>query len=39
MPELHTYHLPNITALFCIGIDRLGATIVVSDTTELEGRR
>jgi len=38
MPEL-TYHLSNIMALFCIGIDRLGADIVVSDMTELEGRR
>ncbi len=33
------YHLPNIMALFCIGIDPLGADIVVSNMTELEGRR
>ncbi len=30
MSEPRTCHLPNITALLCI---------VVSDTTELEGRR
>ena len=39
MLELLTYHLPNITALFGIGIDRLGAAIVVSYMTELGGRR
>jgi hypothetical protein len=39
MPEAHTYHLPNITALFYVGIDGLGAGIVVSDMTELGGRR
>lgn len=39
MPEPLTCHLPNITALFCIGIDRLVAAIVVSDATELGGRR
>ena len=39
MPEPLTCHLPNITALFCIGIDRHGAAIVVSDMTKLGGRR
>ncbi len=39
MPEPLTCHLPNITALFCIGRDRLGAAIVVSNMTELGGRR
>jgi len=48
MPELYTYHLPNITALFSIGVGRFGlaealqhhgADIVVSNMTELEGRR
>jgi hypothetical protein len=40
--------LPNITALFCIGVERLGLAealqrhgthIVVRSITELEGRR
>ncbi len=48
MLEPRTCLLPNITALFCIGIERLGlaealqrhgADIVVSDRTELEDRR
>ncbi len=39
MPEPLTCHLPNITALLCIGIDRLSAAIVVSNMTELGGRR
>jgi hypothetical protein len=48
MPELRTCHLPNVTALFCIGFDRTGlakglqrhgAHIVVSDITELGGLR
>lgn len=48
MPELRTCHLPNITALFCIGLNRLGliktlqrqaAGIVVSDMTDMGGRR
>ena len=39
MPEPLTCHLANITALFCTGIDRPGADIVVSDVAELGGRR
>lgn len=39
MPEPRTSHLPNITALFCIAIECLGADIVAADMTELEGRR
>ena len=39
MPEPRTSHLPNITALFCIDIECLGADIVVSDRIELGGRR
>jgi hypothetical protein len=48
MPEPRTCHLPNITALFCIGVDLLGlvealqrhgANIVVSNMTELGGWR
>ena len=48
MPEPLTCYLPNITALFCIGVDRFGqaealqqhgADIVVSDMTELGGWR
>ena len=39
MPEPLTCHLANIAALFCTGMDRLGADIVVSDMAELEGRR
>ncbi len=48
MPEPRTCHLPNMTALFCIGVDHLGQTealqrhgaeIVVSAMTELGGRR
>ena len=44
MHEPRTYHLPNMTALFCIGVDRLGqaealqrhgADIVISDITGL----
>lgn len=36
MPEPRTCHLPKSTALACIGIDRLGADLVVTDLTELE---
>jgi hypothetical protein len=48
MPEARTCHLPNITALFCIGVESLsrakamqrhGADIVVSDMAELGARR
>ena len=48
MPEPRTFHLPNSTALFCIGVDglglaealrRYGADIVFSSMTELGGRR
>jgi len=39
MPEARTCHLPNSTALFCIGIDRHGAEIVVTDMTKLGGGR
>jgi len=39
MPEARTCHLPNSTALFCIGIDRHSAEIVVTDLTELGGGR
>ncbi|MFL5664819.1 MAG: hypothetical protein ACJ8BW_26255 [Ktedonobacteraceae bacterium] len=48
MPEPRTCHLPNITALFCIGVDHLGRTegvqhhdadIVVSNMTEMGDRR
>ncbi|MFL5703406.1 MAG: hypothetical protein ACJ8AG_11355 [Ktedonobacteraceae bacterium] len=48
MPEPRTCHLPNITALFCIGVDHLGRTkgvqhhgtyIAVSDMTEVGNRR
>ncbi len=39
MLEPRTCHLPNNTALFCIGIERLGAETIVSDWTELGGRR
>lgn len=39
MPEPRTCHLPKSTALVCIGIDCLGVDIVVSDITELGGRR
>ncbi len=39
MPEVCTCYLPNITALFCAGIDRLGADIIVSDMTRRGGRR
>jgi len=48
MPEPRTCHLPQSTALVCIGVDRLrhaealqrrGADIVVSSITELGGRR
>ena len=39
MSEPRTCHLPNITALFCIGIERLGAETIVSDRIELGGRR
>ena len=48
MSEPRTCHLANITALFCIGVDRLGlvetlqihsADVVVSAMTELGGRR
>jgi hypothetical protein len=46
MPEPRTCHLPDITALFCIGLKRLdqagarrqGSDIIVSDITELGGR-
>jgi hypothetical protein len=39
MSEACTCHLPNNTALFCIGIDRHGAKIVVTNMTELGGER
>jgi hypothetical protein len=48
MPEPCTCHLPQSTALVCIGVDRLrhaealqcrGADIVVSSITELGGRQ
>jgi len=47
MPEPRTCHLPNYTALFCIGLNRpglvearrQGADIVASDMTELGGGR
>lgn len=47
MPEPCLCHLPNSTALFCIGIDRLGlpvtlqryGTHVVHNITELEEHR
>ena len=48
MSEPRTCYLPNITALSCTGVDRLGraevlrrrgANIVVSDMTELGGGR
>jgi hypothetical protein len=46
MPEPCTCHLPSMTALFCIGLKRLGQAgarrqgpdITVSDITELGGR-
>jgi hypothetical protein len=38
MSEARTCHLPNSTALFCIGIDRHSADIVV-DMTKLGGGR
>ena len=46
MSKPHTCHLPDITALFCIGLERLGlvealpchgTAIVVSAMTELGG--
>ncbi len=48
MSEPRTCHLANITALFCIGVDRLGlvetlqihsADVVVSGMTELGDRQ
>jgi hypothetical protein len=48
MSEPRTCHLANITALFCICVDRLGlvemlqlhrADVVVSGMNELGGRR
>jgi hypothetical protein len=48
MPEPRTCHLPNSTALFCIGVDGLGqakalqrhgADIVFSNMAELGGQR
>ncbi len=39
MLEPRTCLLPNITALFCIDVECLGADIVVSDRIELGGRR
>ena len=39
MSEARTCHLPNSTALFCIGIDHHSAQIVVTDMTELGGER
>jgi hypothetical protein len=39
MPEARTCHSPNLTALFCIGIDRHGSEIIVTGLTELEGGR
>jgi hypothetical protein len=46
MPEPRTCHLPDITALLCIGLKRLdqagarrqGSDIIVSDITEVGGR-
>ena len=38
MSEARTCHLPNSTALFCIGIGRHSADIVV-DMTKLGGGR
>ncbi len=38
MPEPRTCPLPTITALFYIGVDRLGSHIVVFAMTELGGR-
>ena len=39
MSKACTFDLPNSTAFFCIGIDRHGAAIVVTDLTELGGGR
>jgi hypothetical protein len=48
MPKARTCHLPNSTALFCIGVERLGQAeplqrhgggIVVAKLAELGGRR
>jgi hypothetical protein len=39
MSELRSCYLPHITALFCTGVERHGADIVVSDMTGLGGRR
>ena len=39
MPEARTCHLQNSTALFCIGIERHGAEIVVTDMAEHGGGR
>jgi hypothetical protein len=39
MLEARTWHLPNSTALFCIGIDRYGIETIVNGMTELEGVR
>ncbi len=39
MSEPRTCHLTYITALFCIGVERHGADVVVSGMTELGGRR
>ena len=38
MPEARTCHLPKSTALFCTGIERPGANIVVSDVREAGGQ-
>ena len=39
MPEPRTHHLLKSTALFCIGIDLLGAEIVITDISELGRQR
>jgi hypothetical protein len=39
MPEARTCHLPNSTALFCIGIDHHAAERVAADWTGLGGGR
>ena len=39
MSEARTCHLPNSTALFCIGIDHHNVEIIVTDMTEFGGGR
>jgi hypothetical protein len=39
MPEPRTYHLSANTALFCTRVQRRCPDIVVSNRTELGGRR